>query len=1011
MRGIILFVSIAMFFASVTQAVAEVSVHQRDGYDRIVIEGAGVNVESEKDKSIDVRAPTIENYDTVAQNTPTIETVSKNGSILSFNFSDVVTDTRFFNIGSRLILDLFFDRSATPPGESTEEEEVVETVSQPNQDQDGQKAEDDKPNQEQAATDALDPLETLMDQTFDAVLDQSLLDIEAQENETESPVEAGADSQDDKMQPSEDTAPQMENDAVTENPLAQPTILTLSSTNEFGLAVFQRYNRLFLVTDSETMGLPPQITGAGKDLDWEITDIDMRGGNAWMLPLPDGAHVRPEGGRLIWRIVISDQNPDLKSASLERVNEEGQNPEVRISIADASEILRFQDPDYKDYLAVYTVKRANQRMLESHDYVDFDVLPAVVGAVIKPQSDGVRVSKEDDYIVIEKRGGLLLADVPQDKVVEAFLNPATDGDENRVKPLSNNRVFFFDDWSAGVTEADFNNHRQALELSLVRADDDAKTDGAFELAKFYLSKAMGQEALGYLEVAADQNAEILKMPEYNAMKGAAHFFARQYDLASESFSPESLMNNTEILLWHSASLGARENYNEAAGIYPGNAAITATYPFPIRMQVLTPIAQSMIETNQAAKALELVEILETDQPANIPLEDFATIAYLKGYAEKNAGYPEKAVENLTKASLTDKLGPYGIRSEMMVVEDALRRETIEPDDAIKRMERLRFAWRGDALENEIYKTLGQIYMNNNQPRQGLNILKRSAETAPTMKQRREIVRTMAQAYKDLFMGEDFEALDPVEAISVYDEFKELTPVGEEGNLIIDRLADKLMDIGLMSRAVSVLQDKMERLEGGRHAIKTGLRIAAIQLLDRQPQATMETLSRVDDMMMDYDGEEKDDLHEKIVMLKARTFSDLGETENALFIMEGLPDTDDVLRLRVDTAWRSGNWVAVSDSLDKLILRENLSTTTPPTQQQAQIILNQAIALNLSEQYDALQRFANRYDVIMQQSPAYKTFQLVTRPSQIATLADRETLLGLTSEVDLFNAFLENTKGN
>ena len=73
----------------------------------------------------------------------------------------------------------------------------------------------------------------------------------------------------------------------------------------------------------------------------------------------------------------------------------------------------------------------------------------------------------------------------------------------------------------------------------------------------------------------------------------------------------------------------------------------------------------------------------------------------------------------------------------------------------------------------------------------------------------------------------------MEAISVYDEFKELTPVGREGNLIIDLLADKLMEIDLMSRAVSVLQDKMVRLQGGRMLSKL---VFALRRFSDRPKA-------------------------------------------------------------------------------------------------------------------------------------------------------------------------------
>ena len=172
---------------------------------------------------------------------------------------------------------------------------------------------------------------------------------------------------------------------------------------------------------------------------------------------------------------------------------------------------------------------------------------------------------------------------------------------------------------------------------------------------------------------------------------------------------------------------------------------------------------------------------------------------------------------------------------------------------------------------------------------------------------------------------------------------------------------------------------------------------------------MDTLQKVDSMLMRYKGEDKPALNQKTILLKARSLADSGQSQQALFMTEGLDDTDDVLRLRVDTAWNAGDWVAVSDNLNKLLDREGITLAQPPTTAQAQMILNQAIALNLSNQRQSLQRFASDYDLFMKQTPVYNTFQLVTRPLTVAALADRQSLLDMTSEVDLFSDFLEDIK--
>jgi tetratricopeptide (TPR) repeat protein len=944
-------------FSTITNA-ASVEVFKRDGYDRLVVEDAsGQAVES--DQGI-LKFSTVQNLSSNMVNaiqSPAIQSLAVDGANGVITLSEIVNETRVFKIGNRLIVDMFFDGDKPAMAKTAIIIPEIEIETKDN-------AEIDTPPQ------APETNEVLVEQDEDAP--------------TITAVE---------------TAP---------SPIAQPTILTVSSISPLSLSVFKRYGRLFIITDSSSASLPPQISGAGKILGWEMSVIPISQGKAWMMPVPDNAYIRPEGTKLIWRIVVSDQNPGLETADIIRNLDDADNPSVLVNMAGTNKILKFTDPDYGDDLAVFTVGQASSRMNKAYDFIDFDIMPAAVGAVIKPQSDGVNVASNNEFITISKRDGLSISPVSHVDVVRSFLK-MDDEEVVEVAPkLSTDLVFFFKDWSQGVSTNSYVEQRQKLDVNLTEAGADDKIAMLFDLIKLHLAMNMGQEALGYLDMAAGLNADVVNIPEYHALTGAAHFLAAQYDLANAVFSNELIANNAEIMLWRAAALLNEGQAEEAMNLYQGNPEIAINYPYDIRLRVLSPIIQEMLNKEEGANASDLLALFD-DPQTPVTAEHRANLAYLKGLGQKMTGYPEKAIENFKIAVNADRLGPFGTKSELLLIKDELAREAISVDDAIKRMERLRFVWRGDYLESDIYQSLGALYIQKGEGRRGLSLLKRAAEIAKTSVERRAIVRQMAQLYKEIFNGDAFESLDPMEAISVYDEFKELTPVGAEGNMIIDRLADKLMEIDLMSRAVSVLQDKMVRLQGGQDAIKSGLRVAAIQLIDRKPQAAMDTLQKIDAMLMRYDDADKSMLNQKVILLKARSLADSGQSQSALFMTEGLDDTDDVLRLRVDTAWDAGDWVAVSDNLDKLIERENITLAQPPTSGQAQMILNQAIALNLSNQRQNLQQFASAYDLFMKQTPVYNTFQLVTRPLTIAALADRQSLLDMTSEVDLFSQFLNDTK--
>jgi len=890
------------------------------------------------------------------KNARTVKSLSDDNKALIFTFNDAVTDTRHFRIGNRVILDVFFDSdsmaSLMKPMIKTPTKTVVVV-------------EDEiKPNVE---------LKLKAEPKLTVIVNEP--------------------------------APLL-NEEESQLVLAGATVVTISSVKPFGLSIFELKGRLFVVTDQADMAIPPQVAGQGAKLGWTMAEIPMTNGKAWMMPLPKGSFVRPEGRGLIWRAVISDINPNLGTTDIRRRMTDPSNPKIDVIVNDIASLLRLTDPDYGDDLAVITVKKASSRMMIPYDFVDFDIIPAFVGAVIKPETDGLRLASSDDFVTISNINKLIVAADSQNAVIDAYLN----NDGQKLAEISKvqttlDRIYYFPDWGSTIKPHEYVEKRKELDAFLAMSDAEDKLGVILDLVKLTLSQGMGQESLGYLKLAQDLNPQISKISEYQALRGAAHFLSSQYDLAEGYLGSDELKNIAEAGLWHSASLAAQGRYEKSMEKYNNNAVLAGVYPYEIKRQVVAPLALAAINQDDADTALDLIEIIDSADDS-LTAEERATVAYLKGRAQSMAGRPDEAISNLYKASLGDKLGPYGIRSELLLVQDELAREVIEMDEAIQRMERLRFAWRGDSLEPEIYEALGSLYIDSGAPRKGLGILKRAAGNAESVQERRQIVRMMANAFKSIFIGEKFETTDPLIAVAVYDEFKELTPVGNEGNELINRLADKLMSINLMSRATQVLKDKMDRLGEGQDAIKTGVRIATIQLLDREPEAALKTLVTVNKMMAPYRGEDKDLLNNKIVLLRARGLAETGNPEQALFMTEGLDDTDDVIRLRIDTAWKTNNWVAVTDNLAKLLARQNINPNNPPTAEQAQLILNQAVALSLSNQYDALQRFAATYDMAMKQTPNYKTFLVVSRPQNISNLADRETLLEVTSEVDLFQGVLK-----
>ena len=55
---------------------------------------------------------------------------------------------------------------------------------------------------------------------------------------------------------------------------------------------------------------------------------------------------------------------------------------------------------------------------------------------------------------------------------------------------------------------------------------------------------------------------------------------------------------------------------------------------------------------------------------------------------------------------------------------------------------------------------------------------------------------------------------------------------------------------------------------------------------------------------------------------------------------------------------------------------------------------------------ALANMRTQYQAVMDKTERGKMFEVITRPRKVASLADRETISSIVSEVDLFKDFLD-----
>jgi hypothetical protein len=289
---------------------------------------------------------------------------------------------------------------------------------------------------------------------------------------------------------------------------------------------------------------------------------------------------------------------------------------------------------------------------------------------------------------------------------------------------------------------------------------------------------------------------------------------------------------------------------------------------------------------------------------------------------------------------------------------------------------------------------------------------------------------MTKAFHDLYLGDKADRLAPLTAVALYDEFRELTPSGPDGDRMITALADRLVKVDLLDGAASLLENQVRKRLSGMDKAKAGTRLAAIRLLDGKPDEALDAIkaSEVPDMPPDLTAHRR--------RLQGRAMFETGDTLKGMALIRD-DNSLEGLWVKADLSWRMREWPAAAAALDKLVEAEmaRLRAADPSMQpspdlaadpaaalkglpddgdtaarrdQQftavlAPLILNEAVALSLANDRAGLRMLGKAHGAEMAKGPFATAFATLTSPT--STLAD--SIGAAMKSVDQLGAFVDD----
>jgi tetratricopeptide (TPR) repeat protein len=454
------------------------------------------------------------------------------------------------------------------------------------------------------------------------------------------------------------------------------------------------------------------------------------------------------------------------------------------------------------------------------------------------------------------------------------------------------------------------------------------------------------------------------------LKAIAKVMLNRPDDALKALSNPQVGNQLDAPLWRAIAYARLGKWAEAHDRFKDIDAALGTLPVELQRMALRYALRASIEVHDFSGGDKVLNELQT---TGVPDEEAPAIAVLAGRLAEGMGRNEDALTNYRAAAAASEraAAAAGQLHEIMLryaLGDMPRKEVID------KLETLTTVWRGDDTEAEGLKLLAHLYTEDGRYRDAFHVMRAAMLAHPDSDLTRKIQEEAAVSFESLFLGGKSDALPPVEALGLFYDYRELTPIGRRGDEMIRKLADRLASVDLLDQAAELLQHQVDhRLQGAARA-QVASRLAVIYLMNHKPDRALATLraTRADGLA--------NELRDQRLLLEARALSETGRHDVALEIIAGI-DGPQAIRLRGDILWAARKWRAAAEQIE-LLYGERWKQFTPLTDGERVDILRAAIGYAMGDEPIGLGRLREKYGAKMADTPDRHAFEVVSAPTGV-----------------------------
>ena len=605
---------------------------------------------------------------------------------------------------------------------------------------------------------------------------------------------------------------------------------------------------------------------------------------------------------------------------------------------------------------------------------------SIHGLAIRPNSDDVTAEIASDKIILGKPGGLTLS-------------PADTGPQRAsttVRP-----IFDLGEWRKNQ-EGSFTAREDALIDAAAAAAPDQLTPARIDLARFYLSRGLYAEAKGILDLALSEATPGAEDPVVLIVHSVASALMGRPERALKDLANPAIGTNYDSQLWKAMASARLGKWVEAREKFKSVEFAITSLPIELQRIVVVDAMRASIEVRDYPGAAKRAAELEVIGP---PPELKPAISVLRGRLAEALGHDKDALDEF-RGAVESPDRAAATEAKLLEIELRQKRDEISPADTLRELETLAVTWRGDALEVRTLEMLARIYADTGRYAESFAAVRIANRLAPNSEIARQGQDLASALFAQLFLGQKGEDLPPIDALAMFYEYRDLTPIGRRGDEMIRRLADRLVAVDLLDQASELLQYQIDkRLEGAARA-QVAARLAMVYLTNRKPDRAIAALHGT--RIADLSGE----LRQQRLLLEARAQSDIGRHDLALDIISNLNGRE-AIRLRSDIYWAARQWRQSSEQIE-LYYADRWRDFKPLNPVEKGDVVRAIVGYALADDAIGLARFHEKYGPLMSSAADRAVFETASKPAGSSS-ADFARIAKLAASVDTLDGFLRDMK--